>query len=231
MPPKPGTPLPATPAPESSARSMITTMGAIGFVCGLLIVLTYQLTFPIIERNKAEALQKAIFEVVPGAVTKKVFTLQDGMLVAAGDDAAGEKYYACYDASKKLVGVAVEAHGQGFQDVLRLIYGYSPDKAAIGGLKVLESKETPGLGDKIEKDPVYRANFESLQVEVDPNTREIVHPIAFVKRGEKTEPWQVEGITGATISSRSVAKILEESTASVVPVITDNVEALEEGGR
>lgn len=230
--PTPPTP-PAAPGvvAGSSGRQMILTMGGIGFVCGLLIVLTYQMTFPIIERNKAEALQRAIFEVVPGAATKAMFTLQDGaLLVATDDDGAATKYYACYDDAGALVGVAMEAQGQGFQDVLRVLYGYSPQARAIVGLKVLESRETPGLGDKIEKDPKFRANFDALEVEVDA-AHQIANPVSFVKRGEKTEAWQVEGITGATISSKAIATILEESTAHTVPVIIDNLATLEEGVR
>lgn len=218
---------PATPAQPSSHR-MILTMGAIGFVCGLLIVLTFQLTFPVIQKNKAEALERAIFEVVPGAVTKTVFTLGDGELVAV-DRESGAKYYACYDDEHQLVGVAVEAEGQGFQDVLRVIYGYSPGSSAIVGLKVLDSRETPGLGDKIEKDARFRANFDSLDVTLDTGTQRVANPIALVKHGQKTEPWQVESITGATISSKAIANILKESTRVTVPVITNNLATLEEG--
>jgi len=229
MEPTPQKPAMPTPAREASGRQMILTMGAIGFVCGLLIVLTYQLTFPVIQQNKAEALERAIFEVVPGAVTKTVFTLRDDELVAGDDEGAAQKYFACYDEQSRLVGVAVEAQGQGFQDVLRVIYGYSPEAMAIVGLKVLESKETPGLGDKIEKDPRFRANFDALKVELDATTEQVVNPITLVKYGEKTEPWQVESITGATISSRAIAMILEKSSAVTVPVITDNLATLEGG--
>ena len=209
---------------------MILTMGAIGFVCGLLIVLTFQLTFPVIQQNKAEALEKAVFEVVPGAVTKKVFSMDNGELVAVDREGAA-KYYACYDAENELVGVAVEAEGQGFQDVLRVIYGYSPSSSAIVGLKVLDSRETPGLGDKIEKDARFRSNFDSLDVALDIDSKQITNPIVLVKHGEKTESWQVESITGATISSRAIATILKESTEVTVPVITSNLSVLKEGSQ
>ncbi len=72
--------------------------------------------------------------------------------------------YAGYDENDKLVGVAVEASGQGFADILRILYGYDPDKQKIVGFYVLESKETPGLGDKIEKDLNFLANFKALDV-------------------------------------------------------------------
>lgn len=222
----------AEPAESTSGRRMIITMGGLGLVCGVLIVLTFQLTFPIIERKKAEALEKAIFDVVPGATTKSAFVEENGKLVrSAGKDGTGTTYYACYDKSRKLVGVAVEASGQGFQDMLRIIYGYSPEAGSIVGFKVLESKETPGLGDKIQSDAAFRANFSALEVPLDTDKAVVSHPIELVKRGEKVNAWQIEAITGATISSRAVATILRKSTAETVPVIANNLGALQGDGQ
>jgi len=211
---------------------MIVTMGGLGLLCGVLIVVTFQSTFSIIKENRRVALEKAIFEVVPGAVERTTFALVDGKLeVLEGEDDTVAKYYACYNGDKALVGVAVEASGQGFQDILSVLYGYSPPINAIVGLKVLESKETPGLGDKIETDPEVRANFDALSVELQSDMTSIVNPIEMVKEGKKTDPWQVEAITGATVSSRAIATILHKSTAVAVPVIVKNLPALEGGAR
>ena len=49
----------------------------------------------------------------------------------------------------------------GYQDVIRVLYGYSFDTEAIIGIRVLESKETPGLGDKIETDPDFLGQLEA----------------------------------------------------------------------
>ena len=220
----------ASPKPQAGGLRMVATMGGIGLACGILIVLTFQLTLPVITRNKAEALERAIFEVVPGATGKSTFALVDGRLEPLGDeDTTAMKFYACYDDENQLVGVAMEASGSGFQDLLRIIYGYSPEKMAVVGMKVLESKETPGLGDKIEKDPQFRANFEALEARPDGAGAAIENPIVLVKPGEKTDPWQIQSITGATISSRAIATILEKSTAANVPVIFDNIETLKNG--
>ena len=207
---------------------MVLTMGGIGLICGILIVGAFQLTFPTIKRKKAEALDRAVLQVVPGATSKAVFKLADGKLVPSTvEDEAPSKYYACYEGGR-LTGVAIEAAGQGFQDVVRVIYGYSPESHTIIGLKVLESKETPGLGTKIETDPAFRANFDALQVVFDTGERAIAHPIILVKPGKKTEPWQIEAITGATISSQAIAALLRKSTEVTVPVIIDNLTTLEE---
>jgi len=209
---------------------MVTTMGAIGLLAGILIVLTYQLTFPVIKHNKAVALEKAIFEVVPGAASKQTF-YRDGaeLKILEGENDAVRKYYAAYGEDGQLAGIAVEAAGQGFQDILRILYGYSTECNCIVGMKVLESKETPGLGDKIETDPDFRANFEALSVALDEERKAVLHPIVMAKHGEKSNDWEVEAITGATISSRAIATILRESSADVIPTIEQNVDFLEEG--
>jgi len=211
---------------------LVLTMAGIGLIAGVLIVLAYQLTFPVIQRNKAIALERAIFEVVPGARSEAAFKLDGDVLrpLPDGEDAI-VKYYACYDEAGELTGVALEASGQGFQDILRVLYGYSPACRCIVGMKVLESKETPGLGDKIEKDPDFRANFDALDVQLGDDAATMSHPIELVKPGKKSEAWQVEAITGATISSRAIANILRESSAIAVPIIVKNMSVLEEGAK
>jgi electron transport complex protein RnfG len=217
---------------QSGSVRLVTTMAGIGLVCGVLIVLTFQLTFPVIEKNKTAALERAVFDVVPGAERKVTFRLVDGTLERAEPgDTGGSVIHACYDGESRLVGVAVEASGQGFQESIRLLYGYSPDQGAVVGMKVLESKETPGLGDKIGKDPGFLSNFDSLVVRLDEAGASAAQPIPLVKPGQKTAPWQIEAITGATISSRAVATILESSVAGAAPVIARNMPILEGGAK
>ena len=40
-----------------------------------------------------------------------------------------------------------------------------------------------------------------------------------VKQGDKTEPWQLDGITGATITSDAIGNMLNESASRWVPVL------------
>jgi electron transport complex protein RnfG len=185
---------------------------------------------PIITINKARALEMAIFEVVPAARSKTTFKqVGDGLEPLEGEDDTAIKYYAGYDEDGRLVGVALEAAGQGFQDIVSVLYGYSPECKCVIGMKVLASKETPGLGTKIETDPTFRANFDALSVALAEDGARIANPITLVKPGEKSESWQIESITGATISSRAIADILEKSTAALIPVIEKNLEVLEGG--
>ena len=101
-----------------------------------------------------------------------------------------------------MTGFAIPGAEPGFQDIIGAIYGYSAPAKTIVGFQVLESKETPGLGDKIFKDMDFVANFNALAVEPE---------IEAVKKGEKTSENQVETITGATISSKAIVRLLNKS--------------------
>lgn len=200
---------------------MVRTLGAVGLVCGLLIVVAWQYTLPIITKNQVEARQEAVFAVLEGAVESRTFRLgSDGRFTPVPDDSQGEGLaFAGWDAEGRLVGVAVEGSGMGYQDIIRLLYGYSPDKQAVIGIKVLESRETPGLGTRVETDPAFLANFEALDVRLDASGQALAHPIEAVKQGEKSDPWQVDCITGATITSEAVTAILRDGAGHWVPRI------------
>jgi Na+-translocating ferredoxin:NAD+ oxidoreductase subunit G len=96
------------------------------------------------------------------------------------------------------------------------------------GFAVLQSAETPGLGDKIETDPAFLANFDGLSVALNDAATALAHEIVTVKSGTKTEAWQIDGITGATVSSVAVGKALRESTARMVPLLAPHVAALQQ---
>ena len=216
--------------PEVSSTRMIMTMAGIGIISGILLVFTYMGTLPTIEKNKAEALERAIFDVVPGASSKLTFTPEDGRLRLVGpSEKPAEKYYAAYDDEGKLVGIAVEASGQGFADIIKVLYGYDPDCQCIVGFKVLATKETPGLGDKIETDPAFVANFEALDVSLSADGSTLANPVVFAKPGQKTNPWEVEGITGATITSKAIQNLINVSAMHAMAILQNNIQVLRDG--
>jgi electron transport complex protein RnfG len=176
----------------------------VGVASALLIAAAFAATAPIIERNRAAALERAVLQVVPGA---ERFIRHD----------LEQPVYAAYDADGRLVGLALEAQTMGYQDTVRILYGYQPEQQAVIGMQVLESRETPGLGDRIETDPDFRANFTALDVRLVDDGDALAHPIELVKPGAKTRPWQIDAISGATISSAAIATMLRDSTAYWVP--------------
>ncbi|HJP35622.1 MAG TPA: FMN-binding protein [Gammaproteobacteria bacterium] len=217
-------------APPVESFKLIRTLALVAMFSGFLIVLVVQATEPRIAENKQRALERAVFEVLPGATTSVTFSvLPEGLkrMAADGNRFGGPKAYAGYNEDGTLAGVALEAEGQGYQHIIRILYGYSPDQQILTGMTVLESKETPGLGDKIAKSPEFLANFAALDVRVDPGGQSLLHAIETVKHGAKTDTWQIDGITGATISSVAIGKMLGASAQAMVPFINEHRAELE----
>jgi len=187
---------------EASSARMIATLTVAGLASGLLLVGVYEITKPIIEANNAAALERAVFQVLPGTTSMEPIVERDGALaIGSGskDEEELDTIYLGRDSAGTITGYAIPWQGTGFQDVIKLIYGYHPARGVVVGMEILESMETPGLGDKIFKDASFLANFEALAVEPT---------IVPVANGAKTEPHQVDCITGATISSKAVVKII-----------------------
>jgi len=205
--------------PPTSAWSMYRAIVGIGALCALLIVTVYQTTAGRIRENQERFLALAVAEVLPAAQsTVAVALAEDGHLKKTGESPALPVFLG-YGADGTLVGAVITAQGMGYQDNIRVLYAYSFELDAIVGFKVLDSKETPGLGDKIEKEPHFIANFEKLDVTLTSDGTSLLNPIVTVKQGEKEEPWEIDGITGATITSEAIGKILNDSANTWAPIL------------
>ena len=185
---------------QPTSLTLALTLGIFGVVSGLLLVGAYELTLPIIQRNDERALREAVLEVVPQARSMKKLTL-DPTTAEHSNELLGA--YGAYDRDGALRGYALVGEGPGFQDVIRLIYGVDLGQQRITGMKVLDSRETPGLGDKIDKDPDFKKNFDDLLVEPD--------VVAAKKQARTAAENQVDIITGATISSKAVVSIINQT--------------------
>jgi Na+-translocating ferredoxin:NAD+ oxidoreductase subunit G len=218
----------AQPQPQITSWAMLRTLAAIATLSGLLVVLIYQFTKPIIAENERILTEQSVFEVLPEAISKRDFILTEQGLVPADAGAAGILLYAGYRSDGSLRGIAFPAAARGYQDVILFLFGYDPECACIVGSKVLRSTETPGLGDKIDTDPVFLRNFEALDASLTPEGTALANPIVLVKQGTKTEPWEIDGISGSTISARAMARALNDAAHRVVPALMRDLAVLGE---
>lgn len=201
-------PISSNTADPGSAR-LVATLAFAGFLSGLIIVSVFEATLPTITAYKAKVLREAVFKVLPGTVSLKPMVYRSDRLLAVEQAEKGEEsIFAGYDKNGKLVGYAIPSAGPGFQDTISLLYGYLPVQRKVVGMEILASRETPGLGDKIYKDLAFVANFHDLPI--DPE-------IVAVKKGKKTKPNQVDAITGATISSKAVVRIINQGNERWLP--------------
>jgi electron transport complex protein RnfG len=208
---------PANEAPEEvrvSTFRLVATLAVAGALAGLLIVLVNQHTKPIIDAYRAEQLKLAVYEVLPGSARFRTLYLVDGALAANLPDGAKasdfRQAYVGYDDDGNMIGVAASRGESGFQDIVLVIFGFEPETGVLLGMKVLESKETPGLGDKIFKDQAFVDQFFAR-----PQT-----PLTAIKAGSgKGLPGEIDAITGATISSKAVVGIINNGIAEWRPLL------------
>ncbi len=214
-------PMPTPALPSSGA--MIATLGTVAMLSGFLVVLVFQLTQPAIEENRRLAVERAVFQVVPGAVQRRDFVVTGSGIEPAGKGVTGTPIYAAYGADGKLKGIAAEGAAQGYADIIRLLYGYDPACECITGIRILKMTETPGLGDKIAKEPEFLANFDALEAKLNAAGDALRNAIVTVKSGTKSAPWQIDAISGATISSVAVGKAINHSAQALLPRLAPSV--------
>lgn len=204
----PAAPPQVTPDAGAPSWRLLATLAFAGALSGGLIVTVYQATLPRIEAHRAEVVESAIREVLKSPARWDTLYLVDGALTrsANGDASKLERVYFGFDAAGQPVGAAITAGTPGFSDVISLIYGLDPATGAVLGIKVIGHKETPGLGDKIER-PAFTGQFDGVAT-----------PISGVKASTGADG-EVLLITGATISSRTVVKIVNEATARWRPLL------------
>jgi electron transport complex protein RnfG len=203
-------PQPAAPAVRS--WRLLATLGGAGAIAGGLIVTAYTATLPRIEAHRAALVEAAVREVLGAPVRWDTLYLRDGRLTREAPPSrpggAVERAFLGFDAAGTVVGAAVTAGEPGFSDMVSVIFGLDPATGTLLGMTVLAHKETPGLGDKIER-PAFLEQF-----------RGVATPLAGVK-GTPSAPGEVQTVTGATISSRAVLRIINNATDRWRPLLQD----------
>ena len=174
---------------------MIVVLTVLTMVAGGVLSYWDGITRPRIEAYRLEQLKKAIAEVLPAHESYDEVKA-DGMILYVGKKSN----------DPEPVGVAFEAIGNGFQGKISIMVGISLDFKKINAIKILEQLETPGLGTKIVEDPSNKEDrfwfpnqFKNLTTEPQINV---------VKNIKPGKPNEIQAITGATISSAAIAKIL-----------------------
>lgn len=139
--------------------SVMTDFGApilvLVLICAImsgLLAFTNSVTDPIIKKAEEEAKKAARIEVLPGA--------DDFLQVeqAGLPDAVTEVYQATNDAGYTF---SIVAQGYGGRNTLKMAVGIGMD-GKLTGVKVLDHKETQGLGSKITTDEKFYGQFPGL---------------------------------------------------------------------
>jgi electron transport complex protein RnfG len=166
---------------------MVLALTIVSVVAAATLGYVAELTMPRIRENALRELRQGISDVLPGLKDYEVRHQEEAFQIYEGKDEAGE-----------IVGYAIVRTGAGFADSIKLIFGVSQDFSKIYFLKVLEQKETPGLGAKIMDELSF------LQFWKDKSIREPIEYAKPPRPKERLAENEVNAITGATISSQAV---------------------------
>lgn len=156
-----------------------------GIVSATTLTFMADYAYPKIEHNRAIELKKAILTVMPGVESYEILN-------------ESKKIYKALDDKDQTVGYAFTTEGSGYQGTIKILVGITPQLDKLTGIIVLENIETPGLGAKIS-DKEFQDQFRSISLR---------NPLEYVLNKKPQKENQVQAITGATISSRAVIKII-----------------------
>jgi len=172
-------------------------LGGFSTLAAALLMLGYNSTYEPIAQRQADDLLASLSQVLPDSLHDN--NLLDNAIVI---DDRGGKPLTIYRAMKDqhITGFAYRATAQGYAGEIALMLGVRPDGELLG-VRVLAHAETPGLGDKIEKEKsnwILGFNGRSLS-----NTSESEWHV-------KKDGGRFDQFSGATITPRGVVKAIHD---------------------
>ncbi len=218
----PDAPAPQIPRADVPSWRLIATLAVAGALAAVLLAVVSDLTRDRIAANKAAVLKEAIGVVLQDA--DRIVSLQeqeDGLRLDEEVVYLNDRIFFGYDESGAPLGFAMVGGAYGYgSDPIRLIFSYDASTHEVLGLKVLEHKETPGIGTKIEDDAAFAGQW-SKPVGDDTRRRAPrlvaadaslvpVRSDAAPASDPAAERHEVDTISGATISSKAVIKIVSD---------------------
>jgi electron transport complex protein RnfG len=181
---------------ESTFRNMVLSLTLISLGAAACLGFVYEFTKKPIELSNLNKKLDAIKLVVPEFTNNpnsEMFKLPTG----EGDSLE------IYPAKKGdiVVGYAVNTYSKkGFAGTITLMAGFRPD-GSILNIRVLEQKETPGLGTKMTE-PAFKDQFNDKD------------PAQFNLKVKK-DGGPVDAITAATISSRAFCDAVQRAYSTL----------------
>jgi electron transport complex protein RnfG len=158
---------------------------------------------PKIAQNKENETYDRIPELVPGADRQQTIDVNTANpQKPVGADDKEQRGYRAVAADGTPKGWVLPASGLGFADRIDLLIGLDADLSSITGLYVLDQKETPGLGNNITSPELFLSQFPG---------KSAAEQLAVVKTEPAAGKNQIRALTGATISSESVAEIVNKA--------------------
>ena len=173
-------------------------------LCAALLLGASALTAGMYQENARELHLKDLQTLLPGATE---FTLEP----YDGEDAN------IISVHKADIGYVIETNSYGYAGPITVLVGVNKD-GKVTGIVVRDLQETPGLGAKALTDADFLAQFLNTTGNVSIATSGAdAFSSATQKTGEESaaEEVYVDGLTGATVTSKAIARSVNSAVAFV----------------
>ena len=178
---------------ESTFLNMVATLFVVTLLAAGLLGSVYALTKEPIRLAELKRKNEAIGVVVPGFDNEPSQEVKK--LYVDGDTL----YFYTARKGDQVLGTAVETFtNQGFSGEFKLMVGFKPDGSIID-IAVIRHAETPGLGDKMERD---KSDFHVQFMGQDPESYNLA---------VKKDRGDVDAITASTITSRAYCDAVQRA--------------------
>ena len=172
---------------KSTFLNMTVIMTAVAIISAAAVTYVYQLTLPAVTENLKKAEVEAISDIFGDEFDNNPIAEKTAVPMKKGI-----KELNIYPLRKQgmIYAIAVKSYtNKGFGGELEIMTGFYIN-GTMAGYKVLNHKETPGLGSKIMENE-FMSQFIGLKIEGG-------------KLKLRKEGGQIDGITSATISSKAL---------------------------
>ncbi len=179
------------------------TLATIGAVCAALVATTYLLTQDRIATNEQAWLEKSLEPALAGLLFEG--SVSESMrLIRTPHDLPGPDdviIYRLFAAEQPVAALFAVTARDGYAGAIRVLVGIEYD-GTVTGIRILEHRETPGLGDRIvssRSDWVFQFDGHSLG-----------NPSADGWALER-DGGQFHQLTGASVTPRAVISVVKET--------------------
>ena len=179
------------------------TLATIGAVCAALVATTYLMTRDRIAANEQAWLEKSLKPALAGlffegSVSESMLVIRAPHDLPGPDDVIIYRLFAEEQPVAALITVTAR---DGYAGPIRVLVGVEYD-GTVTGIRILEHRETPGLGDRIvstRSDWVFQFDGQSLG-----------NPDA-TGWALKRDGGQFDQLTGASVTPRAVISVVKET--------------------
>ncbi len=179
------------------------TLAVVAAFCTSLVAFTWQQTEERIEANKKAWLERSLQPALAGLFFDSPVT-ESMIIIPAPHDLPGSEdaiIYRVFAGETPVAALFVVSARDGYAGPIRFLVGISMD-GTVTGVRVLEHRETPGMGDRIEmtkSDWVLQFDGRSLQ-DPEPGQWAI-----------KDDGGEFDQLTGASVTPRAIIKAIEQT--------------------